>query len=92
RPKAPVLKFRTVQAPKKAESSLGTSAFSGLSHGDEKVEKAARQAQRLLEKNVPLLILGETGAGKEVFVKALHQASSRADQPLIAVNCAAIPS
>jgi transcriptional regulator of acetoin/glycerol metabolism len=92
RPKAPVLKFRTVQAPKKAESSLGTSAFSGLTHGDKKVEKAARQAQRLLEKNVPLLILGETGAGKEVFVKALHQASSRADQPLIAVNCAAIPS
>jgi transcriptional regulator of acetoin/glycerol metabolism len=46
----------------------------------------------LLEKNVPLLIHGETGAGKEVFVKALHQASSRAKQPLIAVNCAAIPS
>jgi transcriptional regulator of acetoin/glycerol metabolism len=92
RPKAPVLKLRTVQTPKKAEPGVGSSAFSGLSHGDEKVEKAARQAQRLLEKNVPLLILGETGAGKEVFVKALHQASSRADQPLIAVNCAAIPS
>lgn len=85
RPKAPVLKFRTVTAPKKAEAPMP-------GYGDEKVAKAARQAQRLLEKNVPLLILGETGAGKEVFVKNLHQASSRADQPFIAVNCAAIPS
>jgi transcriptional regulator of acetoin/glycerol metabolism len=91
RPKAPVLKLRTVQTPKKPESKTETGP-GVLESGDEKVAKAARQAQRLLEKNVPLLILGETGAGKEVFVKALHQASSRAHQPLIAVNCAAIPS
>ncbi len=42
-----------------------------------RVEKAVRQAERLLEKDIPLLIHGETGVGKEVFVKALHQASSR---------------
>ncbi|GFM88794.1 sigma-54-dependent Fis family transcriptional regulator [Pseudomonas cichorii] len=60
--------------------------------GDAKVEKAVRQAQRLLEKDIPLLIHGETGVGKEVFVKALHLASSRASQPMIAVNCAAIPA
>jgi transcriptional regulator of acetoin/glycerol metabolism len=46
---------------------------------------------RLLERDIPLLISGETGAGKEVLVKALHGASSRARQPLVAVNCAAIP-
>ena len=46
---------------------------------------------RMLERDIPLLISGETGAGKEVLVKALHAASSRASQPLIAVNCAAIP-
>jgi transcriptional regulator of acetoin/glycerol metabolism len=46
---------------------------------------------RLLERDIPLLISGETGAGKEVLVKALHAASSRARQPLVAVNCAAIP-
>ena len=51
-----------------------------------------RQAERLLEKDIPLLIHGETGVGKEVFVKALHQASSRSKQALIAVNCAAIPA
>lgn len=46
---------------------------------------------RLLERDIPLLIRGETGAGKEVLVKALHAASSRSGQPLVAVNCAAIP-
>jgi transcriptional regulator of acetoin/glycerol metabolism len=59
---------------------------------DPRVSKALLQGSRLLEKNIPLLILGETGTGKEVLVKALHAASSRASQPLVAVNCAAIPS
>ncbi|MGN2429697.1 sigma-54-dependent Fis family transcriptional regulator [Pseudomonas syringae] len=77
-----------VQAPA-VPRSLGLEA---ISLGDAKVEKAVLQAQRLLEKDIPLLIHGETGVGKEVFVKALHQASSRASQPLIAVNCAAIPA
>lgn len=63
-----------------------------LHFGDRRVEKAVRQAERLLEKDIPLLIHGETGVGKEVFVKALHLASSRNQQPFIAVNCAAIPA
>jgi sigma-54 dependent transcriptional regulator, acetoin dehydrogenase operon transcriptional activator AcoR len=91
RPEAPVLKLRSVPSSVRVERPEPEQE-TALTFGDEKVTKAARQAQRLLEKNVPLLILGETGAGKEVFVKTLHQASSRADQPLIAVNCAAIPS
>jgi transcriptional regulator of acetoin/glycerol metabolism len=66
--------------------------LSAISLGDPRVEKTVRQAERLLEKNIALLIHGETGVGKEVFVKALHQESSRAAQPLIAVNCAAIPA
>lgn len=59
---------------------------------DPRITKALRQAGLLLEKDIPLLIQGETGVGKEVFVKALHEASSRRSQPLIAVNCAAIPA
>lgn len=59
---------------------------------DPRIGKALHQAGLLLEKNVPLLIHGETGVGKEVFVNALHQASSRAAHPLVAVNCAAIPA
>ncbi|WP_161865415.1 sigma-54-dependent Fis family transcriptional regulator [Pseudomonas yangonensis] len=63
-----------------------------LSLGDARMDKAIRQAERLLEKDIPILVQGETGAGKEVFVRALHHASSRANQPFIAVNCAAIPA
>jgi len=59
---------------------------------DPRLDKALQQGLRLLEKDVPLLLRGDTGTGKEVLVKALHQASSRAAHPLIAVNCAAIPA
>jgi transcriptional regulator of acetoin/glycerol metabolism len=59
---------------------------------DPRLEKALAQASLLLEKDIPLLVQGETGVGKELFVETLHRASSRAHQPLIAVNCAAIPA
>jgi len=41
--------------------------------------------------NIPVLLTGETGTGKEVFVKAIHGESPRAGKPFIAVNCGAIP-
>jgi transcriptional regulator of acetoin/glycerol metabolism len=77
---------------KRADTSPAAISLNTLHFGDSRVEKAVRQAERLLEKDIPLLIHGETGVGKEVFVKALHQASSRSKQPFIAVNCAAIPA
>ncbi|EYS97337.1 Fis family transcriptional regulator [Cupriavidus sp. SK-4] len=47
--------------------------------------------QRAAASNVTVLLLGETGVGKERFAQALHSVSGRADKPFIAVNCAAIP-
>lgn len=44
------------------------------------------------ESKVTVLLLGETGVGKDMFAKALHQGSPRHDKPFIAVNCAAIPA
>ncbi|MGV3709353.1 MAG: sigma-54-dependent Fis family transcriptional regulator [Gemmatimonas sp.] len=49
------------------------------------------KAARVMDAGVPVLITGETGAGKEVFAKKLHAASSRHDGPFVAVNCAALP-
>ncbi|KTB73071.1 MULTISPECIES: sigma-54-dependent Fis family transcriptional regulator [Pseudomonas] len=91
RPTRKPLKLHSVQ-PVQAPVAPRSLDLEAISLGDAKIEKAVNQAQRLLEKDIPLLIHGETGVGKEVFVKALHQASSRATQPLIAVNCAAIPA
>ncbi|WP_332871633.1 sigma-54-dependent Fis family transcriptional regulator [Marinomonas shanghaiensis] len=63
-----------------------------LQHGDERVERLVRQAHKIMEKDIPILIHGETGAGKEIFVRSLHYHSSRAKEMLVAVNCAAIPA
>lgn len=49
------------------------------------------QAQILAQKQVPVLIYGETGTGKELFARAIHNAGSRSSEPFIAVNCGAIP-
>ncbi|UZE09929.1 sigma-54-dependent Fis family transcriptional regulator [Pseudomonas sp. B21-053] len=91
RPKQAPIQARVFTEPSVATPPTAIS-LNTLHFGDSRVEKAVRQAERLLEKDIPLLIHGETGVGKEVFVKALHQASSRSKQPFIAVNCAAIPA
>lgn len=91
RPKQAAVQARVFVTEEKPAPSSAIS-LNSLHFGDNRVEKAVRQAERLLEKDIPLLIHGETGVGKEVFVKALHQASSRSKQAFIAVNCAAIPA
>jgi len=51
-----------------------------------------RQLRPLLQGDLPVLLLGETGVGKEWLARILHASSSRRDGPFIAVNCAAIPA
>ena len=58
---------------------------------DPRIAENLRLAVRVKDRNLPVLIQGETGSGKEVFARQLHQASRRRDCPFVAVNCAAIP-
>ncbi len=64
------------------------SDFVGLSPAMLEVKRRARLASG---RNTPVLLLGETGTGKEVLAQAIHAASPRAQQAFIAVNLAAIP-
>ncbi|CAI8990076.1 Acetoin catabolism regulatory protein [Pseudomonas sp. IT-P253] len=65
--------------------------LSDICIGDTALQEDFRKSLRVFERDVPLLINGETGSGKEAFAKAVHQASQRAEKAFVALNCAAIP-
>ena len=79
--------------PQRRVHAIGAAALTPpwLCMTDPALLKDFQRSLRVYEHDVPLLIGGETGTGKEAFSKALHQVSSRRDQPFVALNCAAIP-
>ncbi len=66
-------------------------ALAGLDTGDLAWRNAADKARRVLDKPIPVLILGESGVGKEYFARAMHDSSARRNGPFVAINCGAIP-
>ncbi len=72
----------SLSGQREVENLIGNSP--AFKRAYELVTKAART-------NVTVLLTGETGVGKERFARALHRMSLRADQPFVAVNCAALP-
>ncbi|MCG8604538.1 sigma-54 dependent transcriptional regulator [bacterium] len=54
--------------------------------------KLLDRAQQIATYDIPVLLLGETGTGKELFARTLHYSSPRAHEPFIPLNCAAIPA
>ncbi|MBL8339615.1 MAG: sigma-54-dependent Fis family transcriptional regulator, partial [Rhodoferax sp.] len=66
-------------------------ALAALDTGDAQWRSAADKARRIADKGIPLLVLGESGVGKELFAKAVHTSSQRRGKPFVAVNCAALP-
>ncbi len=64
---------------------------SGLIAVDEKSVKLSQVAKKVAATEVTVMITGESGVGKEVISRFIHQNSSRANGPFVAINCAAIP-
>ncbi len=62
-----------------------------LVYGSVQMAQVVELAQRIAQNDVPVLITGETGTGKEVLAKFVHHNSRRQNSPFIAVNCGAIP-
>jgi transcriptional regulator with PAS, ATPase and Fis domain len=65
--------------------------FSSIIHRCGPMRRVVAMAQRLAQRDLPVLIQGESGTGKELFARAIHASSKRKDAPFIAVNCGAIP-
>ena len=74
--------------PEDADLRIGHRSMVGASAGFNRV---LHLVDKVAPTEAPVLFLGESGVGKEVFARELHKRSRRADRPLIAVNCAAIP-
>jgi formate hydrogenlyase transcriptional activator len=68
------------------------SMFEDIVGSSEALRKVLRQVTKLASSDSTVLILGETGTGKELIARGIHKRSKRVDRAFIAVNCAAIPS
>jgi transcriptional regulator of acetoin/glycerol metabolism len=62
-----------------------------LDTGDPQLAQVLAKVNKVLGRDIPILIMGETGTGKELLAQAIHNDSPRAQGPFVAVNCASIP-
>lgn len=65
--------------------------FAGIQTSSSAMRKVVREAKRMSQLGSSMLIVGETGVGKELIAKACHDASDRAEHPFMALNCASLP-
>ncbi len=68
-----------------------SSNLKGVIAGSAKMLEVCRMIEKIAPADVTTLLLGETGTGKEVLAKAIHEISPRKDKQFIAINCGAIP-
>lgn len=75
------------------ETELGRSpVFQGIVGASEVLRRVQEEAAKIARTDTTCLILGETGVGKELFARAIHDGGPRRDEPFVPVNCAAIPA
>ena len=65
--------------------------FNSLIGTSPKFLEALQMAKRAAKSNATVLLLGETGTGKELFAQAIHNGDAQTDQPFVPINCGAIP-
>jgi transcriptional regulator of acetoin/glycerol metabolism len=78
-------------APSTKSSPASHLTLNHLASTDPRMKQNVRYARRVMNKSIPILLIGETGTGKEVFARAIHEASDRSAKPFVALNCASIP-
>ncbi|MCO5979020.1 sigma-54-dependent Fis family transcriptional regulator [Ideonella oryzae] len=92
RPQAAVRPQPSIDLGARSEGSApAATALDAIGGGDAQIRDLIDRSKRLVDHGVSLLVLGETGSGKEVLARALHAHSRRRDKPFVAVNCASIP-
>ncbi|MEO0982486.1 MAG: sigma-54 dependent transcriptional regulator [Pseudomonadota bacterium] len=87
------LKMSTLQGEVKRlnKKSEGGLSFDDMIAGAPAMRQVVKLGERGAASNIPILILGESGVGKEVLARCIQGASERAGKPFVAVNCGAIP-
>ncbi|NIC05925.1 sigma-54-dependent Fis family transcriptional regulator [Billgrantia bachuensis] len=75
--------------PSQHDSSLAP--LEALADDDPSMRDTLTRAARLRNEPINILVIGETGTGKERMARALHESSRRHDKPFVAINCAAMP-
>jgi transcriptional regulator of acetoin/glycerol metabolism len=93
RPPARVFSMESLR-PDNAAARLpldDTRGLARLSTGDAQMDGVVEKIRRVLGRDIPVLIHGETGTGKELLARAIHDEGPRRDRTFVAVNCAAIP-
>jgi DNA-binding NtrC family response regulator len=83
-----LLKGEVVRLRERVDRAWGSKAIIGSSPG---MERVRRLVDRVAESSSTVLVRGDTGTGKEMVARAMHQMSSRRAEPFIAVNCSALP-
>ncbi|AYW41084.1 MULTISPECIES: sigma-54-dependent Fis family transcriptional regulator [Pseudomonas aeruginosa group] len=87
----PAPQRRTAALPARtAESPLPSDTGPCLQ--DPALQDALARARKAFARDIPVLINGETGTGKEVFARLLHEGSARAGEAFVAINCSSIPA
>ncbi len=84
--------WRNRDAPSSGSTAIWGRSDSGLVGQSRGLKEVLEQVEMVAPTDSTVLIVGETGTGKELLARALHNSSPRRPQPFVKVNCAAIPS